>query len=157
MAFTAPIWLWGASWRSGERRTIDEAWPLLLGLDPDPAVVAAMRTVALIDADGRIPEPALDRWYGPARERLEQARFLLQADCWPLHNGAGEPRASPGNHRENSERRLQATRWAPVRSSVPAARSGACCDRGEWSRAEPLWVKVRIVCRRLPVRLIAAG
>ncbi len=57
-----------ASWRLGERVTIDEALPAWF-LDDPGDLVAALRDVRLIDAEGRIPERAWAGWFGPALDR----------------------------------------------------------------------------------------
>jgi len=61
-----------ASWREGERLTVEESassW-----LDPNPKVVAAMVQVGLLDESHRITEKAWEGWYTPARERRDKAK-----------------------------------------------------------------------------------
>lgn len=61
-----------ASWREGERVTVEQAassW-----LDPEPAVIEAMVKVDLLDSEHRLPDHAWVSWYGPAFARLEARR-----------------------------------------------------------------------------------
>jgi hypothetical protein len=58
-----------ASWREGERVTVEQAasaW-----LDPNPDVIEAMVKVDLLDDEHRLPDHAWVSWYGPAVARLE--------------------------------------------------------------------------------------
>lgn len=62
-----------ASWRQGERVTLDEAAPLwLTGLDD---LAERLRDAGLLDADGRVPEKSWIGWFGPASDRRATRRF----------------------------------------------------------------------------------
>ena len=65
-----------ASWAAGERVTVGEA--ASLWLDPDPAVLAAMVAVGLLDDDHRIPEHVWATWYGTAYARRDDTRLRGQ-------------------------------------------------------------------------------
>jgi hypothetical protein len=65
-----------ASWAAGKRVTVGEA--ASLWLDPDPAVLAAMVAVGLLDDDHRIPEHVWATWYGTAYARRDDARLRGQ-------------------------------------------------------------------------------
>jgi len=79
-------------WREGERLTLEESWPPLLAWDP--AAVAALVEVGLVDAETRIPELAFEKWYGSAAERRRLGRERqLRAD---QKRGHTRPVVSPG-------------------------------------------------------------
>lgn len=56
-----------ASWRTGERVTVEDA--VSVWLDPDPKTLAAMVEVGLLDDEHRIPERAWANWHEPAALR----------------------------------------------------------------------------------------
>lgn len=61
-----------ASWRLGERVTLEDAAPLwLTGLDD---VGERLRTFDLLDISNVIPEPTWDNWFGVAWDRREERR-----------------------------------------------------------------------------------
>lgn len=61
-----------ASWRQGNRVTVQEAAPLWL--DPDPELVAALKKARLLDSAGRIPARSWRGWFEPASERRDLLR-----------------------------------------------------------------------------------
>lgn len=62
-----------ASWKAGERVTLDESLPAWF-LDPVDDVRAALAAAELVDADGRIPAHAWESWYDPAYSSREKLR-----------------------------------------------------------------------------------
>jgi len=68
----AYVGLLAASWREGQRLTLEEAWPVLL--PDDPAVSAALLEAGLVDDDQRIPWHAWEGWFGAASERRRAGR-----------------------------------------------------------------------------------
>jgi hypothetical protein len=58
-----------ASWREGERVTVEQA--ASVWLNPNPDVIAAMVKADLLDDEHRLPDHAWLSWYGPAVARLE--------------------------------------------------------------------------------------
>jgi hypothetical protein len=64
------------SWRSGERSAAENAAPLWLADASD--AVAGLSAVGLLDDAGRIPERAWRSWFGPAHDRLADARLRGQ-------------------------------------------------------------------------------
>lgn len=57
-----------ASWKAGERVTLEDSLPAWY-LEPVDAIAADLAAVGLVDGDGRILEHAWTSWYEPARER----------------------------------------------------------------------------------------
>jgi hypothetical protein len=76
MAYAATL---AESWRSGQRVSVEEAWPVLLPYDE--AVIAALRTARLLDKRGLIPVEAWRNWFEVARNRREKSR-----ERWRRHN-----------------------------------------------------------------------
>jgi hypothetical protein len=64
-----------ASWKAGERLTLDETVPGWW-LDPVDDLAAALVAAGLLDDEHRIPGRAWDNWYGPARDRRQRFRDL---------------------------------------------------------------------------------
>ena len=62
-----------ASWRQGERVTVDEAAPAWW-LEPINGIADDLHTVGLTDIEGRIPEHAWERWFRKAYDRRENRR-----------------------------------------------------------------------------------
>jgi hypothetical protein len=62
-----------ASWKEGERLALPDCMPGWC-LDPLDDLRADLVTVRLLDADERIPEHAWLAWFGPARERMNDAQ-----------------------------------------------------------------------------------
>jgi hypothetical protein len=61
-----------ASWRQGCRVPVDEAVPVWL--DPDAALVDALRAAGLLDRSGKLPARSWKGWFSPAWERREVRR-----------------------------------------------------------------------------------
>jgi hypothetical protein len=62
-----------ASWRDGDRVSIEDAAPAWWS-DPIDPFRARLEDVGLLDADGCVPPHAWDAWFGPARDRRELRR-----------------------------------------------------------------------------------
>lgn len=66
------------SWAQGERATLEDAllgFPVALyGIGDVSAYLAVFVEVGLLDGDGRVPDAAWDRWFGPAAARKAAAR-----------------------------------------------------------------------------------
>ena len=62
-----------ASWKAGQRLTLEETAPGWW-LDPIDELAAALEAVGLIDDEHRIPAHAWAGWYGPAVERKLDVR-----------------------------------------------------------------------------------
>lgn len=60
------------SWLAGERVTYDDAWPSYLPFDE--ATVAALRSVKLLDEQGRVTTRGWHKYFEPARKRRAQGR-----------------------------------------------------------------------------------
>lgn len=61
------------SWGAGERIELEEAAPAWW-TEPVDEVRANLTAVEMIDAEGRIPELAWGRWFGPAYDRRQKRR-----------------------------------------------------------------------------------
>jgi hypothetical protein len=61
-----------ASWRQGNRVTVQEAVPVWL--EPDAELIAALQAVRLLDKTGRLPVRSWKGWYHPAAERRDVLR-----------------------------------------------------------------------------------
>lgn len=70
--FAAYIATMGESWKAGHRVTVEDAWPAFLPFDP--AAVAAMIHVGLLDAKGLVSSKAWRSWFTPAQSRREAVR-----------------------------------------------------------------------------------
>lgn len=110
VAFLAYIAMLGESWKAGRRVSVTEAWPTLLPFDP--AVVAAMVRVRLVERGGLPPRKAWDGWYRPAFERRVKAR-----DRWARYNAN---RHAEGNADTTSEPRGSDVGTATSVPSVPS-------------------------------------
>lgn len=64
-----------ASWKAGERVTLEDSAPAWW-LDPIDEPAAALVAVGLLDDEHRIPEHAWDGWFAPARDRRQRFRDL---------------------------------------------------------------------------------
>jgi hypothetical protein len=60
-----------ASWREGRRMTAVEAEALW---EVTPERMAVLHTLGLLDAQGRVPKHAWERWFEPARARISRRR-----------------------------------------------------------------------------------
>jgi hypothetical protein len=104
-----------ASWRAGERVTIDDAWPPLLPLDE--AVPTALREAGLLDGKRRVTARAWASWFVPAFNRREQARASGSRGGRAPHRPSlkrGDPEGAGG--RAGLERRSSGPRPVPFRS-----------------------------------------
>lgn len=108
-----------ASWREGERLTVEESassW-----LDPNPKVVAAMVQVGLLDESHRITEKAWEGWYTPARARRDKAkaagrlgnRLRWGGDPDPIPSPSG-PDPDPIPHGSGADPRPVPSRPVPI-------------------------------------------
>jgi hypothetical protein len=92
-AFMVYVALLGESWKSAERATVGDAWPILLPFDE--AVVESMKAASLIDKSGRVPATAWKKRFTEANQRRKIAR-----DRWNRYNAN---RAKPADARTNDD------------------------------------------------------
>jgi hypothetical protein len=110
--FTVYLAVLAASWKAGERVSLDDAWPVLLPFDEEVSV--ALRDCGLLDSRGRIAARAWRSWYAPAFERRERRR---QSGSLGGHAAHGLPRE--GEDRERSDGRATLGRRSGNARPVP--------------------------------------
>lgn len=88
VGFTAYIAVMAESWRSGQRVSIDDAWPGFIPFDQH--AIDALIRVALLDKKGRPTVKAWASWFEPARERRTKSR-----DRWARYNASRNADAAP--------------------------------------------------------------
>jgi len=76
--------------------TLEDAWVPALPCEYD-AARAALESVGLIDADGRVPAEAWEEWYGPARARM-QARSEMAKHAADRRWEQARMRSASGPH-----------------------------------------------------------
>lgn len=112
-AFMVYVAVLGESWKAGRRVSVTDAWPVVVPFDP--AVVAAMIRVRLIERSGLPPRRAWDGWYAPARERRDQSR-----ERWRRANE--NRRAVPHEDIADTARLPRGLNDVPRPPSVPSVR-----------------------------------
>lgn len=137
-----------ASWKAGERVTLEESAPAWF-LEPVDELQTVLLAADLVDTDGRIPVHAWSSWYEPARERRQ-----LTIDRWARSNAkrraprdddaatALSPRGDEGD-RSVQDRSLPTGQVLPLRShrAAIAARGGESTPaRGVAAAHDPIEV-----------------
>ncbi len=102
-----------ASWRQGERVTVNQAAPLWMIHDAD--CVADLKAVKMLDKAGRIPIGSWARWFGTAYGRREVRREIGRAGGL----ASGKSRSTDGEAVVQPD----STGSEPVRPSVPTVPS----------------------------------
>jgi hypothetical protein len=119
--FTAYVSLLAESWRAGERVSLQDAWPSILGA-PDRAVTATLRRFELIDKAGQIAPETWERWFNPARTRQEQARDRWRRANEKRHAAAMRSLALDSEATAELPRGDRAATASPVPSVRPSVR-----------------------------------
>lgn len=134
-----------ASWKAGERLTLDETVPGWW-LDPYDDLADALVEVNLLDDERRIPERAWEGWYGPAFDRRERFRELGarggRANALAHGRANGRPHGVPRPSDRPTDRPIRARasadgRETPARSSgqpepIGDVLGGLALVNGEW-------------------------
>jgi hypothetical protein len=119
VAFTAYVSVMAESWKAGRRVSLEDSWPAFL--PGDPAAIAALVHVGLLDSDGMVPLRAWRGWFDPARKRRKKSRdrwnrYNSKRDHPRTENDADTALVPRGDDADT------ATSVPPVRSSRPSVR-----------------------------------
>jgi hypothetical protein len=121
-----------ASWEAGERVAIEDAQPAWLRVSLG-GVRSSLEAVALIDAEGRVPEATWEGWFGPARDRRSLRRAQGRAGGLASARARGEANAQP-NGSPNAEpvaRRIGSDRLSTTTTNENEATSSRAPAREE--------------------------
>ena len=127
-----------ASWRQGERISVDRAIPLWLPADAD--LVAALKVAHLLDRFGKIPADSWQTWFGTAYNRRETRRVSGRAGGLVSAQNRALPGEKPPKHAQHRLTDAAPTLEQPsslaepVRPSVPTVRPPVAAPARE---AEP--------------------
>ena len=113
-----------ASWRQGQRVTLDDAAPLWL-TDLDD-LAARLRAARLLDDERRIPEKPWTGWFGPAWERREERREAGRKGGYAKARGRSSATAEPEqSHGEPLADLYPSVPSVPSYPSVPSVKARA--------------------------------
>lgn len=141
----------GECWRTAERLTVTDAWPIHLA-PVDDDLVAVMMTVGLLDAAGQIPEAAWVEWFERVQERRQSIRERWRRGNKNRAATSRLPRSNNGEAPRGYREETAAIRSVP---SVPPSNGGTERERagalaGSAPRAPEL-IEVCAVCRQRDV------
>jgi len=114
-----------ASWKAGDRVTVEDAVPVWLQTHE-----AALRDVGLLDDEGKVPVSVWDGWYGPARGRRDAKRDRQRE--WVASRRAQSTVDNPDVDRRSTVDRPSIDRRSTVgRPTVDGSRARVGTDRSE--------------------------
>jgi hypothetical protein len=134
-----------ASWKAGQRLTLDETAPGWW-LEPFDDLAAELVAVRLLDDERRVPEHAFEGWFGPARDRRERYREL----------GSKGGQARVANSRKTARSLSDTDYDAGMIGADPTARSTVRSTARSTVRSSPSVPTVPTVPTEPPVTLAPA-